>query len=126
MKGSPSCSAMSWTVQMWGWVRGRGRARLPLETLAGRLVVEVPRWKKLQGDVAPETGVLRLVDDNHSALAQLGDDAVMGHRLADHGAVRRQRTTVQARTKVRTGRDDSGMRLRTPVPVAQELVSAGE
>jgi len=40
--------------------------------------------QKFEGDEAAEFGVFRLVDDAHTAAAELLDDAVMRDSLADH------------------------------------------
>jgi hypothetical protein len=63
--------------------RGRGLG-LPLETAEGLCVVGEVVGKELQGDVATELQVFRLVDHTHPPAADLVEDAVMGDRLP-HG-----------------------------------------
>ena len=40
--------------------------------------------EKLERDEAVQPGILSLVDDAHTAAAELLDDAIVGDRLADH------------------------------------------
>ena len=42
--------------------------------------------KEFQDDGTLELGVLALIDNTHAALTQLGENAVVGDRLADHTA----------------------------------------
>ena len=63
----------------------RGRSLgFPLEAAEGLCVVGEFIGEELQGDVATELEVFRLVDHAHSAAADFAEDAVMGNRLA-HG-----------------------------------------
>ena len=68
-----------------------------VETLAGLFVFEQMRRQELESNRAFKLGVLGLVDDTHAALADLGGDAVVGDRLADHaGPVRHEDCTAKA------------------------------
>ena len=62
--------------------RGRGLG-LPLKTAEGLRVVGEFVGKELQGDVATELEVFRLVHHTHAPAADLAEDAVMGNRLPD-------------------------------------------
>ena len=63
----------------------RGRSLgFPLETAEGLCVVGEFVGKELQGDVATELEVFRLVHHTHAPAADLAEDAVMGNRLP-HG-----------------------------------------
>ena len=67
----------------------RGRSfGLPLEAAEGLRVVGEFVGKELQGDVATELQVFRLIHHTHSAAADLAEDAVVGNRLP-HGLGRR-------------------------------------
>ena len=68
--------------------QGRG-ARLALEALHGLAVAGEIVGKKLDGDMAAQAGVFRLVDHAHPAAAQFAQNAVMGDRLADQGRAAR-------------------------------------
>jgi len=60
----------------------RGRSfRLPLETAEGLCVVGEFVGKELQGDVATELEVLRLIHNAHAPTADPAEDAVVGNRL---------------------------------------------
>ncbi len=60
----------------------RGRSfGFPLETAEGLCVVGEDVGKELQGDVATELEVLRLVHNTHAPAADLAVEAVMGNRL---------------------------------------------
>jgi hypothetical protein len=66
---------------MFGWFRGGRSFGLSLEAaeslgIAGEFV-----GKELQGDVATELQVFRLVHHAHAPAADLAEDAVMGNRL---------------------------------------------
>ena len=62
----------------------RGRSlRLPLEAAEGLCVVGEFVGQKLQGDVATEFQVFRLVNHTHAPAADPAEDAVMGDRLTD-------------------------------------------
>ena len=69
-------------------VQGGRSLCLPLKATEGLRVVGEFVGKELQGDVATEFEVFRLVDDAHPAAADLAEDAVMGNRLP-HGLGRR-------------------------------------
>ena len=62
--------------------RGRGLG-LALEAAESLCVVGEFVGKELQGDVATELQVFRLIDHAHSPAADLAKDAVMGNRLTD-------------------------------------------
>ena len=63
----------------------RGRSfGLPLETAEGLCVVGEVVGKELQGDVATELEVFRLIHHAHATAADLAEYAVMGNRLP-HG-----------------------------------------
>ena len=67
----------------------RGRSLgFPLETAKGLGVVGEFVGEELQGDVATELHVFRLVDHTHAPAADPAEDAVMGDRLT-HGLRRR-------------------------------------
>ena len=61
---------------------GRGLG-LPLKTAESLRVVGEFVGKELQGDVATELEVFRLVDHAHATATDLAEDAVMGNRLPD-------------------------------------------
>src|SRR5208283_6056663 len=56
----------------------------PLKTAQGHCVLGEVVGKELQGDVAAELQVFRLVHNTHPAAAELLDDAVVRDGLADH------------------------------------------
>ena len=65
----------------------RGRSLgFPLETAEGLCIVGEFVGKELQGDVAAQLEVFRLVHHAHSAAADLAEDAVVRDGLADHAA----------------------------------------
>src|SRR6266851_6617943 len=68
-------------------VQGGSSFGFPLETAEGLWVVGEFVGKELQGDVATELEVFRLVHNTHTPAADLADDAVMGNRLP-HGSIR--------------------------------------
>src|ERR1700746_2587125 len=67
-----------------GMIERRSRARLPLKALQRLRVRGDVFRKKFEGDEAAKLDVLRLIDDTHTATAELFDDAVMRDGLADH------------------------------------------
>ena len=83
MNDRPSCSPMSWMVQMLGWfnadaVRASRRKRLSASGSPAR------SWRQeLQRDGRLQPRVLGFVDDAHAAAAELFDDAVVRQRLTD-------------------------------------------
>jgi hypothetical protein len=81
MKVRPSASSISWIVQMF---EGGRSLDLPLEAAESLCVVDEVVGKELQGDVAAELEVFRLIHHAHSPAADPADDAVMGNRLT-HG-----------------------------------------
>jgi hypothetical protein len=61
----------------------RGRSLgFPLEAAEGLCVVGEFVGKELQGDVATEFEIFRLIHHTHAAAANSAEDAVMGNRLA--------------------------------------------
>lgn len=62
-------------------VQGGRSLGFPLESAEGLRVVGEFVGKKLEGDVATELQVFRLVHDTHAAAADFAEDAVMGNRL---------------------------------------------
>jgi hypothetical protein len=64
-----------------------GRLRLALEPLQGVRVLGQLLRQELERYLAPEARVFRLVDDTHAAAPELGIDAVVRDRLADHGVL---------------------------------------
>ena len=66
--------------------RGRG-AGFGNEAPPGVLVPHQLRRQELQRDEPAEPQVLGLVDDAHAARANLGEDAIVGDRLADHPGI---------------------------------------
>ena len=60
--------------------RGRGLG-LPLEAAEGLRILGEFVGKELQGDVATELEVFRLVHHTHAPAADPAEDAVMGNRL---------------------------------------------
>ena len=67
-------------------VKPSDRLRLALESLQSP-GVEIDLVDDLEGDVAPERFLERLVDDPHSASAQLADDPELAE---PHGSARRR------------------------------------
>ena len=65
-------------------VQGGRSLGLPLESAEGLCIVGEFVGKELQGDVATELEVFRLVHHAHAPAADLAEDAVMGNRLP-HG-----------------------------------------
>ena len=61
--------------------RGRGLG-LPLEATEGLRVVGEFVGKELQGDVATELEVFRLIHNTHAPTADFAEGAVMGNRLS--------------------------------------------
>ena len=72
-----------------GMVELRCGARLPHKPLQRALILGQMFGDEFQRDMAAQADVLRLVNNSHSAAAQLRQHAVMGHRLPDnfHGRV---------------------------------------
>jgi hypothetical protein len=68
-----------------GMIQCRSRLCLASEALQSVLVLGQLFWQKLQGDGALKLGVLGLIDNTHSASAELFDDTVVGDAFADHG-----------------------------------------
>jgi hypothetical protein len=65
-------------------IEGRRSLRLPLEPRQGLSVFDDVIGQKLQGHKSVEGYVLGLVDNTHSATAELLDDPVVRDGLADH------------------------------------------
>ncbi len=65
-------------------VQGGRSLGFPLETAEGLRIVGELVGKELQGDVATELQVFRLIHQTHAPTADLAEDAVMGNRLP-HG-----------------------------------------
>ena len=63
--------------------RGRGLG-FPLKTAEGLCVLGELVGKKLQGNLATELQVFRLVDNTHPAAAQLLHNVIVRDGLADH------------------------------------------
>jgi len=61
-----------------------GSFGLPLETAEGLRVVGEFVGKELEGDVAAELEVFRLIHNAHTSATDLLDDAVVRDGLADH------------------------------------------
>jgi hypothetical protein len=68
-----------------GMVQGRSRLGFTLESLQRVAVSRQLFGQELQGNGAPEAGVLGLVDHTHAAPAELLQDPVVRHGLPDHG-----------------------------------------
>ena len=62
-------------------IQGGRSLGFPLETAEGLCVVGEFVGEELQGDVAPELQVFRLVHHTHAAAADPAEDAVMRNRL---------------------------------------------
>jgi len=62
-------------------VQGARSLGLPLETAEGLCVVGEFVGKELQGDVATELEVFRLIHHSHAATADPAEDAVVGNCL---------------------------------------------
>ena len=67
-----------------GMVQLRSGASFQHEAVQGLGVVEQAVGNELQGDVAAQAGVDRVVDHAHAATTELTDDAVVRNGLADH------------------------------------------
>jgi hypothetical protein len=67
-------------ADVWVVQGGRGFG-FPLKTAEGLRVVGEFVGKELQGDMATELEVFRLIDHTHAAAPDLAEDAVMGNRL---------------------------------------------
>jgi hypothetical protein len=67
-------------VQMFGWFKERSLG-FPLKTAEGLCIVGEFVRKELQGDVATQLQVFRLVHHTHATPADLSKDAVMGNGL---------------------------------------------
>ena len=65
-------------------VQGRGGTRLALKAVAEPGVVSKVFRQKLQGNETAKASVLRLVNDTHTARAQLFQDTVVRDGAADH------------------------------------------
>jgi len=83
MKVRPSDSSISWIVQMFGWFREDAALASRWKRLRACVVVGEFVGKELQGDVATELEVFRLIHHTHPAAANLAEYAV-GNRLP-HG-----------------------------------------
>ena len=68
-------------------VEGGGGASFATETLEGLGIFGDVVGKKFKGDETAEHGVFGLVNDAHSAAAELGHDAIVGNGLANHAGV---------------------------------------
>src|SRR5882672_5289080 len=66
-------------------IQSRSRSRLPLKTFERLGIAGELRRKKLQGDVAAEFEVFRLVNHSHTPASKFGQDAVVRDGLSDHG-----------------------------------------
>ena len=86
MKGRPSCSPTSKTVQILGVAEGGGGSSLPLEAFSRQALGQVLLREELQSDLAAESCVFGLVYDAHTSAAQLAEDAVVRDGFADHGS----------------------------------------
>ena len=91
-----------------GVVEQRCGARLSHKTFQRMRILGQVLGDEFQRDMPAQAEVLRLVNNSHSAAAQLRQHAVMGHRLPDdlHGRVRRTRLSA-AFTFDSTGRAES-------------------
>ena len=85
-------------------VEGRGGARLALEALAGRRVLEVVFREELQRHGAVQPDVLGLVHDADPAAAEPLYDAVVRDDLTDHALPRRTPGFAGVVFRVKTGR----------------------
>src|SRR5262249_30394950 len=65
-------------------IEGGSRARLAVEPLQGLRVPLRVLGKELEGDVAAQAEVFRLVDHPHPSAAQLRNNPVVGDGFADH------------------------------------------
>ena len=75
MNPCPSCSAMSWITQTFGWMTAEAvRASWRKRALSR---------KELQSDEAIKSCVVGLIDNTHTPLAQLFNDLVVRDCLAD-------------------------------------------
>ena len=69
---------------MFGWFREDAALASRWKRVESLRIIGEFVGKKLQGDVATELQVFRLIHDAHSPAADLAEDAVMGNRLP-HG-----------------------------------------
>ena len=67
-----------------GMVQGRCGLRFALEARQGCRIARQFGGKKLQRHETMKPGVLRFIDDTHSAAAQLFEDAVMRNEFRVH------------------------------------------
>src|SRR6202166_1908164 len=70
-----------------GMIQSGGGARLPSKPLQGLRVLRHIVGQKLERNEAAEHRVLSLINDAHSAAAQLLDDVVVRNGLVDHFCV---------------------------------------
>ena len=66
-------------------IQGGSSLRLALEAAQSLRVWRKTVAQELQGNEAVELGVLRSIDDTHTAATELFEDAVMRDGLANHG-----------------------------------------
>ena len=92
-----------------GMVQGRGCARFTPKTLQSLRVTGKCIGQELECDEAAEIGILRLVDNAHSATTQFLDDSIMGNDLANHRYihVRKGRSTIERICRLRAHQEPS-------------------
>jgi hypothetical protein len=81
MNARLSTSSISWDRADVRMVQGGRRLGLPLEAAEGLRVLGEFFWKELEGDVATQLQVFRLVDHPHAPATDLAEYAVVGNRL---------------------------------------------
>ena len=84
MKGCPSMSSMSWMVQMPGWLSWEAARASRRKRSSDLRSFDQVLGNELQGDVAAQARVFRLVHHPHAATAELAHNVIVGDCLADH------------------------------------------
>jgi hypothetical protein len=67
-----------------GMIECGGGFGLAPESFECGVILREPLWQKLEGDEAMELGIFSLVHHAHAPAAQLLQNPVMGHGLANH------------------------------------------
>jgi hypothetical protein len=84
MKGFPSCSPVSWILQILGWFRAAAPPSLAHGALVGLMILSDAIRQELQGHEPAKLGVLGLIDHTHPAGTESIEDTIMSNRLANH------------------------------------------